>query len=144
MKSSACNQYYGTVLSVRNGAVNDEIEILLDSGSTRVSAIVTSVATRSMALETGKKVIVIIKEEWVILMKDTDGYRFSSTNRFLGTVVSIKEDNVETEVQMRLVGGESITAIVSTEAARKLDIKTGDNMSALIKAPMVLIGAKEE
>jgi len=143
MKSSASNQFYGTVLSVKNGSVNDEVEILLDSGSTRVTAIITSAACKSMALETGKNVVTIIKEEWVILMKDTEGYRFSSRNRFPGTVVSVKESSVETEVHMRLVGGESLTAIVTSDAAKSLDIKTGDKMTALVKAPMVLIGVKE-
>ena len=143
MKSSACNQYYGTVLSVKNGTVNDEIEILLDSGSTRITAILTSAAGKSMALETGKKVVTIIKEEWIILMKDTEGYRFSSRNRFPGTVVSVKESAVTVEVQMRLLGGESITAIVTLDAAKILDIKTGDKMTALVKAPMILIGVKE-
>ena len=144
MKSSVCNQYYGTVLSVKGGVVNDEVEIMLDSGNTRMTAIITSAASKSMGLETGKNVVTIIKEEWVILMKDTEGYRFSSRNRFPGTVVSVKESSVDTEVHMRLVGGESLTAIVTSDAAKSLDIKTGDNMTALIKAPMVLVGAKEE
>jgi len=143
MKSSASNQYYGTVLSVKDGMVNNEIEILLDSGSTRITAIITSAASKSMGLETGKQVVTIIKEEWIILMKDTEGYKFSSRNRFPGTVVSLKESSVETEVHLRLVGGESLTAIVTTDAAKSLDIKTGDNLTALVKAPMVLIGAKE-
>ena len=143
MRSSASNLYYGTVLSVKNGSINDEVEILLDSGSTRITAIITSAACRSMALDTGKKVVTIIKEEWIILMKDTEGYRFSSRNRFPGTVVSLKESSVETEVHLRLLGGESLTAIVTSDAAKSLEIKAGDNMTALIKAPMVLIGVKE-
>ena len=143
MKSSACNQYYGTVLSVKNGAVNDEIEIMLDSGSTRITSVITSAASKSMTLETGKKVVIIIKEEWIILMKDTEGYRFSSRNRLPGTVVSVKESSVTVEVHLRLVGGESLTTIVTAEAAKSLNIKTGDKLIALLKAPMVLIGVKE-
>ena len=143
MKSSACNQYYGTVLNVKNGGLNDEIEILLDSGNTRITSIITSAASKSMALETGKKVVTIIKEEWIILMKDTEGYRFSSRNRLPGTVVSVKESGVIVDVHMRLVGGESLTAIVTADAAKTLDIKTGDKLTALFKAPTVLIGVKE-
>ena len=143
MKSSACNQYYGTVLSVKKGTISDEVEVLLDSGSTRITVILTSVASKSMALETGKNVVTIIKEEWIILMKDEEGYRFSSRNSFPGTVVSVKESVATVEVHMRLVGGESLTAIVTSDAAKSLDIKTGDKMVALIKAPMVLIGVKE-
>ena len=143
MKSSARNQYYGTVLSVKSGVVNDEVEILLDSGSTRVTAIITSAATKSMGLVTGKEVVTIIKEEWIILTKETEGYRFSSRNSFAGTVVSVKESGAEAEIHMRLVGGESLTAIVTSDAAKSLGIKTGDNMTALVKAPMILVGAKE-
>ena len=143
MKSSACNQYFGTVLSVKNGALSDEIDVMLDSGNTRITSIITSAASKSMALETGKKVVTIIKEEWIILMKDAEGYRFSSRNRLPGTVVSVKESGVTVEVHMRLVGGESLTAIVTSDAAKSLDIKTGDKLTGLLKAPMVFIGVKE-
>jgi molybdate transport system regulatory protein len=143
MKSSACNQYYGTFLSVKNGAINDEVEVMLDSSSTRITAVITGASCKAMALETGKKVVTIIKEEWITLIKDTEGYRFSTRNLFHGTVVSVKESSAAAEVHMRLVGGESLTAIVTSDAAKSLDIKTGDKLSALFKAPMVLIGVKE-
>jgi len=142
MKTSARNKYFGTVLSVKNGMVNDEVEILLDSSSTRVTAIITSAASKSMTLKTGTQVVTIIKEEWIILVKDEEGYRFSSRNCFLGTVVSVKQLGASTEVHMRLLGGESLIAIVPPDAAKGLDIKTGDKMSAHFKAPMVLIGVK--
>jgi len=143
MKSSARNQYGGTVLSVKNGAVNDEIEILLDSGNTRITSITTSAASKSMALETGKKVVAIVKEDWIVLVKDAEGYRFSSRNHFPGTVVSIKEIGVMREVNMRLVGGESLTSIITADAAKSLDLNTGDELIALLKAPMVFICVKE-
>ena len=143
MKTSARNHYFGTVLSVRHGAVNDEIEILLDSGNTRITSIITTAASKSMGLETGKKVVAIIKEEWIILVSDLAGYRFASRNHFPGTVVSLKESGVTAEVNLRLVGGESLTATVTSAAVRDLDIKTGDKLTALVKAPMVIIGVQD-
>ena len=143
MKTSARNHYYGTVLSVKHGAVNDEIEVLLDSGNTRITSVITSASSKSMGLETGKHVVTIIKEEWVILVSDSSGYKFASRNHFPGTVVSVKESGVTSEVNMRLVGGESLTATVTSAAVKSLEIKSGDEMTALIKAPLVIIGVRE-
>jgi molybdopterin-binding protein len=142
MKTSARNHYYGTVLSVKRGAVNDEVEILLDSGNTRITSVITGASSKSMGLDTGKQVVAVIKEEWVILVSDLEGYKFASRNHFPGTVTSVKESGVVAEVNMRLVGGEALTAIVTSAAVRDLGIKTGDELTALIKAPMVIIGVR--
>jgi molybdate transport system regulatory protein len=143
VKTSARNHYYGTVLSVRQGLVNDEIEILLDSSNTRITSVISSASRKSMGLETGKQVIAIIKEEWVILVSDSSGFRFAARNNFPGTVVSIKESGVTAEVNLRLLGGESLTATVTSDAVAELGIKAGDEMVALIKAPTVIVGVRE-
>jgi molybdate transport system regulatory protein len=143
VKTSARNHYYGKVLNIRQGSVNDEIEILLDSSGTRITSVISSASCKSMGLETGKQVIAIIKEEWVILVSDPSGFRFASRNNFPGTVVSIKESGVVAEVNLRLLGGEPLTAIVTSDAVAELDIKAGDKMTALIKAPTVVVGVRE-
>lgn len=143
MKTSARNQYYGTVLNVKHGAVNDEIEILLNSSSTRITSVISCASCKSMGLTTGSQVVAIVKEELLILVSDNSGYRFASRNNFPGTVVSVKESGVTAEVNMRLDGGESLTAIVTAAAVKSLGIKNGDKLMALVKAPMIIIGVRE-
>jgi molybdate transport system regulatory protein len=96
-----------------------------------------------MGLATGKQVIAVIKEEWIILVGDPSGFRFASRNNFPGTVVSVKESGVTVEVNLRLIGGESMTAIVTSDKVEELGIKAGDKMTALIKAPMIVVGVRE-
>jgi molybdate transport system regulatory protein len=143
MRTSARNNYEGTVLSVRHGMVNDEVEVLLDGCDMRITSAVSSTSSKSMELETGKQVVVIINEKLMILVNDHGGVRFASSNNFQGTVLTIKESGVVTEVNLLLKAGKPITAIAATEAVRDMGIKTGDTVTALIKATMVFLGVKE-
>jgi len=129
-------------MTVRSGTVNNDVEILLNGSNTRITAIITSVSCKAMGLEPGKGVVVLIKEESVILVADAEEVKFSSRNVFSGTVVSIKSNGGVAYVNMRLLGGESLTAIVSPDALASLGIKAGDKLSALVKAPMVVVGVK--
>ncbi|MDR3280394.1 MAG: TOBE domain-containing protein [Synergistaceae bacterium] len=142
MKTSARNYYEGAVMTVRHGAVNDEVEILFNGSNTRVTAIITNASCKAMGLEPGKMAVVLIKEESVILVTDSDGVRFSSRNIFPGTVVSIKENGGIAYVNMRLIGGEPLSALVSSEALSSLGIKAGDKLSAIVKAPAIVVGVK--
>jgi molybdate transport system regulatory protein len=143
MKTSARNRYEGTILNVRHGVVNDAIEVLIDGCDMRITSVVSSASSKSMELETGKRVVAIINEELVILVKDHCGVRFASNNNFQGTVLTIKESGVVAEVNLLLKGGMPITTVVTTEAVRDMGIETGDTVTALIKATMVFLGVKE-
>lgn len=144
LKTSARNQFSGAVLQVSKGSVNDEIVVVLDGSGTRVVAIVTSTSTRSLGLEPGRKVIAMFKASWVVLMEDTKGIKFSSRNQLHGTVVSVKEGTLNTEVRIRLDGGEVITAAVTAESAKQMGLEAGFRIVAMIKASHVIIGAMEE
>jgi molybdate transport system regulatory protein len=143
MKTSARNYYFGTVMNIRHGAVNDEVEMLLDSSNTRITSVISSASCKSMGLEPGKPVVAIIKENWVILVGDASGVRFASRNNLPGTVVSVKEAGGFADVNLLLAGGESMTATVSAAVVAEMDIKAGSQLTALIKAPMVIVGARE-
>ena len=123
MKTSARNSFNGAVLNVHHGAVNDEVEIVLDNSSTRITAVVTSASAKTLGLAPGKKVAAIFKAPWVILMTDTKGVKFSARNQFEGAVVSVKQGAVNSEVRVRLDGGEMVTAIVTEDSAKKLAVK---------------------
>ncbi|MDR1508871.1 MAG: TOBE domain-containing protein [Synergistaceae bacterium] len=143
MKTSARNKYEGAIMNIRRGAVNDEIEILLDSSNTRVTATVTNTSSRAMNLEPGRKVVALIREESVILVTDSEGVRFSSRNVFQGAVVSIKENGGLSDVNIRLAGGERMTAMAASEAVVSLGLKAGDELTAVVKAPSVIVGVRE-
>lgn len=144
MKTSARNCFEGTVTSVRQGAVNDEIEFTIGSaGKTKMTAIITSVSTKNLGLEPGKKVIALIKASWVILLTDTEGVRFSARNQLPGVIASVEKGAVNDEVSVHLNEGDTLTAIITRQSSKNLDLKPGGAVTALIKASHVILGVKE-
>jgi molybdate transport system regulatory protein len=59
MKTSARNQFFGTVSRVQSGAVNDEIELDI-AGGHKIVAIVTSESTSSLGLQIGAQAFALI------------------------------------------------------------------------------------
>ena len=59
MKTSARNQFSGTVLAVKTGAVNSEISIGLPGGQT-LTATVTNESCQELALAQGRAVIALV------------------------------------------------------------------------------------
>lgn len=58
-------------------------------------------------------------------------------------VKSVEKGDVVAKVKVEINTPTTITALISTEAAEDLNIKTGDNVEAVIKATEVMI-AKEK
>jgi molybdopterin-binding protein len=65
--------------------------------------------------------------------------RISGRNQLLGTVASVTIDGLLAKVVLS-VGSQRVTAIITADAARELELKPGDQALALIKATEVMIG----
>lgn len=65
--------------------------------------------------------------------------RTSARNQFLGKITRLVEGPVNTAVHLRLDRRNMLTAVVTTESAVNLGLQAGLEVSALIKAPSVLI-----
>ncbi len=139
MKTSARNQFPGTVRSVRSGAVNDEIEIEV-IGGLRIVAVVTSESRVELGLEPGAKAFALVKASSVILMTDSAGTRLSARNQFAGRVSRITQGAVNSEVVIELPGGGTVAAIITHESAQKLGIAVGGAATAVFKASSVIVG----
>ncbi|WP_170018754.1 TOBE domain-containing protein [Campylobacter sp. RM16190] len=66
LKLSATNQIKGKVVSVKEGAVNSEIDIKI-AGEDKLSAIITNESTKSLALKAGDDVVAVIKASQIII-----------------------------------------------------------------------------
>jgi molybdate transport system regulatory protein len=66
--------------------------------------------------------------------------KLSTRNQWKGTVKNITEGVVNSEVQMALSETVLVTAIITNGAVRNLDLKTGDDVIALIKASEIMLG----
>ena len=65
MKLSARNQLKGTVVSVKEGAV--EAQVAVDVGGQIITSVVTVDAVRELGLAPGSQVVAIIKADHVML-----------------------------------------------------------------------------
>ncbi len=67
--------------------------------------------------------------------------KLSARNQFPGTVKSVKEGTVMAEVAVTIEGGHEIVAAITAESARRLGLKPGQKVTAMIKATEVVIAA---
>jgi molybdate transport system regulatory protein len=140
MKTSARNQFVGTVTAIRAGAVNDEVELALPGGS-RIVAQVTQESTAALGLRTAMTAIALVKSSSVLLAADLQDVRLSVRNQLAGTVVSIRPGAVNAEVEIALdrEADGRIVAIVTHGSALALNLAVGDRATALFDASSVIL-----
>jgi len=68
--------------------------------------------------------------------------KISARNVVEGTVEAVEEGAIMANVKIKIENPEVITAIITKESIKDLDIKEGDTVKAIIKSTEVMI-AKE-
>jgi molybdate transport system regulatory protein len=137
MKTSARNQYLGTVKSIKLGAVNAEVVLDIGSGQS-LAAIITNESVNHLGLKVGSEAYALIKAPWVIVTT-SDGFKTSARNELRGTVVRCQEGAINGEVIIELAGGKSVAAIVTNDSIKSLGLKEGVKAAALIKASHIIL-----
>ncbi len=66
MKLSARNQFKGTVIGIREGAVNDIVKINIGGGNV-MSATISHEAVKELGLEVGKEAYAVVKATSVMV-----------------------------------------------------------------------------
>lgn len=142
METSARNTFRGTISSVRPGAVNDEIELTMPSG-TKLVASITKASTERLGLVEGKEACALVKASMVILMNDADQYILSTRNQFCGTVKSVTPGAVNGEVVVDLGADGEMTSIITMGSISKLGLAEGSKVTAIVKATNVIMAVKK-
>lgn len=137
MKTSARNQFLGSVTKVTRGAVNSEV-ILDIGGGESLAAIITNESVDNLSLAPGVEAYALIKAPWVIVTTD-ETMKTSARNRLCGTVARCVEGAVNGEVIIDLPGGKSVAAIVTNDSIKNLGLKEGVRACALIKASHIIL-----
>lgn len=156
MKTSARNQLYGTIASIKPGAVNDEVILALPGGQ-HIVAIITHASTETLGLEPGAEAYALIKASWVLLAVDESGtgtgtrLPISARNQLSGTIVTVTRGAVNAEVSLELddatrgptaPSSNVVTAIVTNESVDELQLATGKRAIAAFKASSVILGTR--
>lgn len=139
MKTSARNQFAGTVHSVRSGAINDEIELEI-IGGLYIVATVTRASRDDLGLAVGAKAFALVKASSIMLMTEAGDVRLSARNQLAGTVTRVVPGAVNAEVVLELSGGGTVAAIITNESAKALGVKGGTAATAVFKASSVIVG----
>jgi len=142
MRTSARNQFFGTVTQVARGAVNDEVTLQIADGQSIV-AVVTHESAESLGLAPGRQAYALVKSSSVIVMTGAGEVRLSARNHLTGEVTRLTRGAVNSEVVILLAGGGSVAATITNDSVATLALEEGGTATALFKASSVILGVPE-
>lgn len=137
MKTSARNQFRGTITRMTSGAVNAEIAIDIGAGQPLI-AIITQDSVERLGLKENENVFALIKASSVIVSMDANVVT-SARNKFIGKVSRLIQGSVNADVTLDIGGGKSMCAIITNSSAIDLAVKEGEAACALFKASSVIL-----
>lgn len=139
LRSSARNQFVGTVSRIVAGPVNAQVFVSLNEGN-EIEAQVTSESVDRLNLAVGREVIALVKAPAVFLMTERDE-RIADTNYMDGAVSRINKGTVNAEVvvDVPLSRVRHVTAIVTTASLAAMGLKVGAKVTAAFPASSVIL-----
>jgi molybdate transport system regulatory protein len=140
MQTSARNALRGVVRHITDGAVNAEVTLAVAEGL-EITAVITRGSVEALRLEVGRPAIALIKSSFVLLAKG-EGLVTSARNQIRGTVAARTDGPVSSEIVLDIAAGKTLTATVTRESAEALGLKAGEIVTALIKAPHVILAVE--
>jgi molybdate transport system regulatory protein len=141
MKSTARNQFAGTVAAVEIGPVSAQTTIALKAGG-EVTATMTAAAAQRLKLSVGQEALALIKASAIVLVTDFAGWQLSARNQLAGTVSRIERGAVSSLVVLTLPGGAAITATVTNEGVEAMGLAVGTAATAVFKAYAVMVATR--
>lgn len=124
------NQLRGRIIGIES---NDHVSLVdVEIGGDTFSAMLLETPESAPYLAIGNEVQVLFKETEVSLAKNLSGL-ISLRNRVHATVRAVRSGAIFSEVELAY-RGQKLCSIITTRSIRRLDIKQGDEVEALIKA----------
>lgn len=140
MRTSARNALRGEISRITDGAVNSEVILRLAEG-VEITAVLTRRSVEELGLAVGRPAVALIKSSFVLLAKG-EGLRTSARNQIPGEIIGREDGAVTSEITLGVGGGKTITASITLESARALEIAVGDRATALIKSSHVILAVE--
>ena len=138
MKTTARNQFAGTLSAIDSGPVTTQVTITLRGGQD-ITATMTSAAAKRLELKLGQEAIALVKSSAIVLVTDFAGYALSARNQLAGTVSRIERGAVSSLVGITLPDRAVVTASVTNDALNALALAVGQNATAVFKAYSVMV-----
>lgn len=137
MKTSARNQFHGTVTALIQEPVNFEVRMRLDDQN-EIVAVVTNESAEHLELRVGMPILALVKAPSVLLLTDTQ-IKISTRNKLWGTVSDIRPGPVNSEVTVALPSGKTVIAVITRESCEKLELAVGVAVCAAFKSSSVIL-----
>lgn len=138
VRTSARNQFAGSVVQLRQSRVSVEVGVALDA-QTQIVAGVTRESAQALRLAQGSPVLALVKASSVLLA--LGDVQTSARNQLTGTVQRIVRGPISAEVTLALAAGRSVTAGITRESLERLGLARGQTANALFKASSVILVA---
>jgi molybdate transport system regulatory protein len=141
MKTSARNQFAGTVIGLREGDVDFEARLRIgaDHGAdNELVAIITRESAEALGLQIGMEVTALVKSSSVLLLTDPS-LKTSARNHLWGEVTRILEGPVNAEITLVMPGGKTVCAVVTHDSVEQLGLAIGARACAIFKASAVIL-----
>jgi len=138
MKTSARNAFHCKVVSVRRAPVNAEVELQV-TDTRRIVAVITRQSADELKLTPGRSAIALVKSSFVLLARMDDAARLSVRNRLDGTVVDRVDGGVNSEIDIDIGGGKTLTSVITRHSADALALRPGETVTALFDAGHVIL-----
>ncbi|CAH2602104.1 Molybdenum-pterin-binding protein MopA [Rhodovastum atsumiense] len=138
MKTSARNAFHCKVVGIQRAPVNAEVELQV-TDSSRITAVITRHSVDELRLMPGRSVIAMVKSSFVLLARLEEATRLSVRNRLDGTVLERVDGGVNTEIEVDIGGGKTLTAVITRHSADALGLRAGEPVSALFDAGHVIL-----
>src|SRR5262249_16257018 len=126
------------VVAVKRAPVNAEVELQV-SDTTRIVAVITRHSADALHLAPGRSVIALVKSSFVLLARVDDAARLSVRNCLDGTVIYRVDGGVNTEIDVDIGSGKTLTSIITRHSADALGLYPGEVISALFDAGHVIL-----
>ncbi len=137
MKTSARNQFHGTITALIQEPVNFEVRLRLDDWN-EIVAVVTNESAAHLELRVGMPILALVKAPSVLLLTDPQ-IRISTRNKLWGTVYDIRPGPVNAEVTVALPSGKTVIAVITRESCDDLGLAAGTPVCAAFKSSSVIL-----
>lgn len=141
MKTTARNQFPGTITDLDVGPVTARVTLTTSAGL-EITAALTAAAAARLKLAKGQQAMALVKASNVVLVTDFEGYTLSARNQLAGTVSRVEKGAVSSLVGLSLPGGLALTASVTNDSVDALQLKVGQNATAVFKAFAVMLAVR--
>ena len=137
VRSSARNQFVGTVSGLREGPIDVEVRLQIDE-HLGLAAVVTRESAERLGLAIGTEAIALVKASSLLMLVD-ESLRISARNQLWGRVQRIVDGPVNAEVTLDLGHGRTAVAVVTRDSVTSLGLAVGVRACAVFKASSVIL-----